>query len=67
MVDDERDVDVTDTKSRFRSMGAVLIKWAVAAMPVLLVLLVIGAVASSMIAALFGDVLPHGITRWWAR
>lgn len=48
-------------------MRAVMVKWAVAAMPVLLVLLVIGAVASSMIAALFGDVLPHGITRWWAR
>ncbi len=67
MADDERDVVVTDAKSRLRSMRAVMVKWAVAAMPVLLVLLVIGAVASSMIAALFGDVLPHGITRWWAR
>jgi ABC-type multidrug transport system permease subunit len=67
MADDERDVVVADAKRRFRSIGAVMVKWVVAAMPALLVLLVVGAVASSMIAALFGDVLPLGITRWWAR
>ena len=67
MADDKRDVVVTDVKSPFWSMVALMVKWAVAAIPGLVVLLVVGAVAFSVIAAIFGDVLPHGMTRWWAR
>jgi hypothetical protein len=67
MVDNKHGVVVPDIKSLFGPVVTLMVKWAVAAIPALIVLLVVGAVASSVIAALFGDVLPRGITSWWAR
>jgi ABC-type multidrug transport system permease subunit len=68
MADDKRKVVVTDVKSPFVSMVVLMGKWAAAAIPALIILLVIGAVASTVIAAIFGDVMPHwGMNKWWAR
>jgi len=68
MADGKREVVVTDVKIPFWSMVVLMVKWAVAAIPALIILLVIGAVASTVIAAIFGDVMPHwAMNRWWAR
>jgi hypothetical protein len=68
MSDDKREVVVTDVKIPFWSMVVLMVKWAVAAIPALLVLLVIGAVASMVMAALFGGGMHHWeMNRLWAR
>ena len=68
MADDRREVVVTDVKIPFWSMVVLMVKWAVAAIPALIILLVIGAVASAVIAAIFGGAMPHWVmNRWWLR
>lgn len=68
MADDKRKVVVTDVKGPFGSMVELMVRWAVAAIPALIILLVIGAVASTVIAAIFGDVMPHwAMNKWWTR
>ena len=54
MADDKREVVVTDVKILFWSMVVLMVKWAVAAIPALIVLLVIGSVVSMVMAAIFG-------------
>ena len=54
MTDDKREVVVTDVKIPFWSMVVLMVKWAVAAIPALIVLLVIGSVVSMVMAAIFG-------------
>ena len=46
MADEKREVVVTDVKIPFWSMVVLMVKWAVAAIPALIILLFIGAVAS---------------------
>jgi hypothetical protein len=66
MADDKREVIVTDVKIPFWSMVILMVKWAVAAIPALIILLVIGAVVSTVIAAIFGGGMHHwGMNRWW--
>jgi hypothetical protein len=68
MADDKREVVVTDIKIPFWSMVVLMVKWAVAAIPALIILLVIGAVASTLMAAIFGGGMPHWeMGRWWLR
>jgi len=68
IADDERKVVVTDAKGPFLSVAVRMVKWAVAAIPALIILLVLGAVASAVIAALFGGVMPGWVmNRWWLR
>ena len=68
MADDKREVVVTDVKIPFWSMVVLMVKWAVAAIPALIILLVIGTVASTVIAAVFGGGLHHWeMNRWWMR
>ena len=59
MSDDKREVVVTDVKIPFWSMVVLLVKWAIAAIPALIILLVIGAVASALIAAILGGGMHH--------
>jgi hypothetical protein len=54
LADDKREVVVTDVKILFWSMVVLMVKWAVAAIPALIVLLVIGSVVSMVMAAIFG-------------
>jgi hypothetical protein len=66
MADEKREVVVTDVKVPFWSMVVLMVKWAVAAIPALIILFVIGAVASMVIAAMFGGGLHHWeMNRWW--
>jgi hypothetical protein len=68
MADDKREVVVTDVKIPFWSMVVLMVKWAVAAIPALTILLVIGTVASMVIAAIFGGGMHHWeMGRWWMR
>ena len=68
MADEKREVVVTDVKIPFWSMVVLMVKWAVAAIPALIVLLVIGAVASTVIAAIFGGGMHYWeMGRWWVR
>mgnify|MGYP001600945672 CR=1 FL=1 len=66
MADDKREVVVTDVKIPFWSMVVLMVKWAIAAIPALIILLVIGAVASMVFAAIFGGGIHHWeMNRWW--
>lgn len=68
MADDKREVVVTDVKIPFWSMVVLLVKWAIAAIPALIILVVIGAVVSTVIAAIFGGAMSHWeMNRWWVR
>ena len=68
MADDKREVVVTDVKIPFWSMVVLMVKWAVAAIPALIILLVIGSVVSMVMAAIFGGGMHHWeMGRWWVR
>jgi len=68
MADDKREVVVTDVKIPFWSMVVLMVKWAVAAIPALIVLLVIGSVVSMVMAAIFAGGMGHWeMNRWWVR
>ncbi len=66
MANEKREVVVTDVKIPFWSMVALMVKWAIAAIPALIILLVIGAIVSMVLAALFGGGMHHWeLNRWW--
>lgn len=68
MADEKREVVVTDVKIPFLSMVVLMVKWAIASIPALIILLVIGAVASTVVAAIFGGGVHHWeMNRWWTR
>ena len=69
MADEKREVVVTDVKIPFWSMVVLMVKWAVAAIPALIILLLIGAVASMVISAIFGGGGVHHweMNKWWVR
>ena len=66
MAGEKRGVVVTDVKILFWSMVVPMLKSAIAAIPALVIPLVIGAVASMAIAALSGGGIHHReMGRWW--
>lgn len=68
MTDEKREVVVTDVRIPFWSMVILMVKWAIAAIPALIILLVIGAVVSVVIAAISGGGMHHWeMNRWWTR
>jgi urea transporter len=68
MADEKREVVVTDVRIPFWSMVVLMVKWAIAAIPALIILLVIGAALSVPIAAIFGGGMHHWeMDRWWMR
>ncbi len=54
MPEDYGKVVVTDIKIPFRSMVVLMVKWAIATIPALIMLIVIGSVAFGIINALIG-------------
>jgi hypothetical protein len=60
VADDKREVVVTDVKIPFWSMVVLMVKWAVAAIPALIILIVIASALSMAMAAIFGG----GINQW---
>ena len=65
MADDKREVIVTDVKIPFWSMVVLMVKWAIAAIPALIILIVIASVLSVAMAAIFGGGMHHWeMGRW---
>jgi hypothetical protein len=54
MSESQQHVVVTDIKIPFMSMVVLLVKWALASIPAVIILIVIGAVFSMIFGALFG-------------
>ena len=54
MADNSREIVVTDVKIPFLSMVVLLVKWALAAIPAMVILIVIGAIFSMVLGTFFG-------------
>jgi hypothetical protein len=54
MADNAREIVVTDIKIPFWSMVVLMVKWALAAIPAVIILIVIGSVISAVLGSLFG-------------
>ena len=59
MADDRREVIVTDIEIPFISMVVLMVKWAIAAIPALFILIVIGGLLSMALGLLFGTGWHH--------
>jgi hypothetical protein len=62
MADNTQEIVVTDIRIPFLSMVVLLVKWALAAIPAMIILIVIGMLLSMILGAFFG-----GITGWHGR
>ncbi|HSF20518.1 MAG TPA: hypothetical protein VLA81_00630 [Burkholderiales bacterium] len=62
MANSIQEIVVTDVKIPFLSMIVLLVKWALAAIPAMIILFVIGAVLSMIFGAFFG-----GMGGWHGR
>jgi len=54
MADNAREVVVTDIKIPFLSMVVLMVKWTLAAVPAVIILIVIASVISAALSAFFG-------------
>ena len=59
MADDKREVVVTDIKIPFVSMVILMVKWAVAAIPALFILFIIGGLLTMVLGLIFGARWHH--------
>ncbi len=59
MADDTREVVVTDIKIPFLSMVILMVKWAVAAIPALFILFLIGGLLTMVLGLIFGAGWHH--------
>ena len=59
MSDGKREVVVTDIEIPFLSMVILMVKWAIAAIPALFILFVIGGLLSMALALIFGTGWHH--------
>jgi len=62
MANNVQEIVVTDVKIPFMSMVVLLVKWALAAIPAIIILISIGAVLSMILGGLFG-----GMGGWHGR
>lgn len=61
MADNAQQVVVTDIKIPFLSMVVLMVKWALAAIPAVIILIVIGTILSMAVGAMFGSTFGwHG-------
>jgi hypothetical protein len=61
MANNTHEIVVTDIKIPFWSMVVLMVKWALAAIPAIIILIVIGSVLSMILGALFGGTFGwHG-------
>jgi len=68
MTEDKREVIVTDVKIPFWSLVMLMVKLSIAAIPAFIILLLLGSVASMLLAALFGGGMHYWeLGRWWIR
>ncbi len=61
MASERHDVVVTDIKVHFWSMVILLVKWAIAAIPAVIILYIVATVLSFVLSALFGTGW-----HWWS-
>lgn len=54
-------VVVVDVKMPFLSMVTFMVKWAIASIPAIIILVVLGAVVAAVLGGLFGGMGPHPI------
>jgi hypothetical protein len=62
MANNVQEIVVTDVRIPFLSMVVLLVKWALAAIPAMIILIVIGGVLSMIVGAFFG-----GMGGWHGR
>jgi hypothetical protein len=68
MADNQHEVVVTDVKIPFWSLVMLMVKLAIAAIPAFIIVMIIGAVASMVMAAIFGGGMGHWeFNRFWMR
>ena len=68
MADNLHEVVVTDVKIPFWSLVMLMVKLAIAAIPALIILMIIGSVVSIVMAAIFGGGMGHwAFNRFWMR
>jgi hypothetical protein len=61
MASNTHEIVVTDIKIPFWSMVVLMVKWALAAIPAIIILIVIGSVLSMILGALYGGMFSwHG-------
>lgn len=64
MSDDRREVVVTDIKIPFWSMVVLMVKWAIAAIPAVIIVFLIAAAVSSALGIIVGGWHPWGMGKW---
>ena len=64
MADDQREVVVTDVRIPFFSMVVLMVKWAIAAIPAVIILFVIAGLMSMLFGMLFGAGWHHWQGTW---
>ena len=67
MTDDKREVVVTDIKIPFWSMVILMVKWAIAAIPAVIILMLLAALISVALGMIPGGGWQHywGMSRGW--
>jgi hypothetical protein len=58
-------VIVVDVKMPFWSMVTFMVKWAIAAVPAIVILVIVGAMLSAVLGGLFGTLRLRGDSRSW--
>ena len=68
MADERREVVVTDIKIPFWSMVVLMVKWAIAAIPAVIILMVLATLLSIVLGMIPGGGWHHywGMSRGWA-
>ena len=64
MSEDRREVVVTDIEIPFLSMVVLMVKWAIAAIPAVIILFFIGAALSMAMGMIFGGWHHWGTVKW---
>lgn len=67
MAEDKREVVVTDIKIPFWSMVILMVKWAIAAIPAVIILMILAALVSFLLGMIPGGGWHHywGMSRGW--
>ncbi len=68
MTEDRREVVVTDIKIPFWSMVVLMVKWAIAAIPAVVILMLLAALVSAVLGMIPGGSWHHywGMSRAWS-
>lgn len=65
MSDERREVVVVDIEMPFWSIVILMVKWAIAAIPAIIILMVLGGIVSALLSGLFGGYFHWNPGRGW--